>query len=106
MESFREYFNAYVERQYKAELSYEGTTSYLQMSLLDLRRFDIRIILGFFGPEEMRMVLCEVCTPLAVVVLTVHTHAHTHAHTHMYTHTHTCVHTPTPTHTHTHTGFF
>ena len=60
MESFREYFNLYVERQYRAELSYEGDSNNLHPSLLDLHRYDIRIILGFFGPEEMRVVLCEV----------------------------------------------
>ena len=42
------------------ELPYEGTSNYLHLSLSDLRRQDIRSILGFFGPEEMRMVLCEV----------------------------------------------
>ncbi len=60
MEKFREFFNLYVEREIQAELSYEGLTSDLSSSLLDLQRFDIRIIMGFFGPEESRLVLCEV----------------------------------------------
>ncbi len=60
MEKFQEFFNTYIEQEYRAELSYEGVTHNLTASLLDLHRFDIRIILGFFGPEESRLVLCEV----------------------------------------------
>ncbi len=60
MEQFREFFNFYVERQIQADLSYEGLTSNLSSSLRDLHRFDIRIIIGFFAPEESRLVLCEV----------------------------------------------
>ena len=60
METFRDLFNIYLERPYNMELSYEGTLNYLQLSLFDLHRLNIRIILGFFGPEETRMVLCEV----------------------------------------------
>ncbi len=61
MENFTEYLNLnLLERQIDVELSYKGTTTDLSSSLRDLHRFDIRIIMGFFGPEESRLVLCEV----------------------------------------------
>ena len=60
METFRDLFNLYYERPNNTELSYEGVSNDLHLSLLDLHRLGIQIILGFFGPEEMRMVLCEV----------------------------------------------
>ena len=60
MEKFKTYFNNYTKKLLKAKLSYEGTTANLSSSLLDLHKFDIRVIVVFCGPEEMRMVLCEV----------------------------------------------
>ena len=67
METFRDLAITYFERPY-----HEGTSDYLHLSLSDLRRQDIETILGFFGPEEMRMVLCEVsmCLVLAIVIIT------------------------------------
>ncbi len=61
IENFRECFGAFVERfNIEAELAIERRTIDLSSALLDLRKFDLRIILGFFGPEESRLVLCEV----------------------------------------------
>ena len=52
-------------RRFKAELedsilSYVGSTSVLNKTLVEFYRRDIRIIMGFFGAREARMVLCEV----------------------------------------------
>ena len=60
MENFKTFFNNFTRSQIEAELLYEGTTANLSSLLLDLHKFDIRIIVAFCGPEEMRMVLCEV----------------------------------------------
>ncbi len=60
MEVFREYYKNYLNKSSRATQVYEGLSSKLHSSLLDLHRIDMRIILGFFGPVEARMVLCEV----------------------------------------------
>ena len=48
------------EAKYYDMVAYEGSTNRLQEALSELFRLDVRIMVGFFGAEEARVVLCEV----------------------------------------------